>query len=202
VIEESSKRMTALNTARFELIHEAGGSSQLFPGVELQRVKGLVHMPDRFAVEAEAVSLFPRSFIEIDVVVSGDQALMTDLLNRDRWIRLPAQGLPFNFSNLGRTLSDIMLSMDNLSFSGGDTVDGVVSRRLKGSVTSDQLGALVPAADAGFQLAMDLWIGQGEPLLRKVRIQGQILSTDRPELVRVLHIWDFDEPVEIVLPRT
>ena len=201
LIQQSSRQMTALNTAKFDLFHEDDGSSQLFPGVELTRVEGDVDMPDRFAVSAEAISLFPRSFVRIDVVVSGDQALMTDFLNREKWNPFPIESLPFNFANLGRTLSDIILSMAALSLVGQESVDGVPSRRIRGTVGSAALAPLVPEAAEGFVLTMDLWIGEKKSLLRRVRIEGQILSTDQQDLVRVLRIRDFDEPVEITLPQ-
>ena len=194
--------MIALNTVRFELVHEDDGSSQLFPGMELTRVQGEVDMPDQFSVSAEAMSLFPRSFIGIDVAVSGDRALMTDLLNREKWNPLPVESLPFHFANLGGTLSDIILSMEGPSQVGEESVDGVPCRRIRGTVASAALTALIPAAAGGFVLTMDLWVGRGDALLRQVRIEGQILSTDRPDLVRVLRIRDFDKPVRITLPQT
>ena len=206
LIEECSREMTALDTVRFELVHEDDGSSQLFPGMVLTRVVGEVDMPDRFAVSAEAMSLFPRSFIGIEVAVSGDRALMTDLLNPEEWNTLPVESLPFDFANLGGTLSDIVLSMDDPreapSEVGEETVDGVPSRHIRGTVGSAALEALIPAAVEGYVLTMDLWIGKERALLRQVRIEGQILSTDQPDLVRVLTIRDFDQPVNITLPQT
>ncbi len=202
LIEQCSREMTALDTVRFELVHEDDGSSQLFPGMVLTRVVGEVDMPDRFAVSAEAMSLFPRSFIGIEVAVSGDRALMTDLLNPEEWNTLPVESLPFDFADLGGTLSDIVLSMEGPSEVGEETVDGVPSRRIRGTVGSAALDTLIPAAVEGHVLNMDLWIGKERPLLRQVRIEGQILSTDQPDLVRVLTIRDFDQPVNIALPQT
>lgn len=202
IIQQSSRQMAALNTARFELVHKDDGSSQLFPGVELTRIEGEVDMPDRFAVSAEALSFFPRSFIRIDVAVSGDQAMMTDFLNREKWNPFPVESLPFDFANLGSTLSAIILSMTGLGQVGAESIDGVPSRRIRGTVDSATMAALVPAAGEGFVLTLDLWIGERESLLRRVRIEGQILTTDRPGLVRILSIKDFDWPVQITLPRT
>ncbi|MCE2405763.1 MAG: LppX_LprAFG lipoprotein [Dehalococcoidia bacterium] len=202
LIEQCSREMTALDTVRFELVHEGDGSSQLFPGMVLTRVVGEVDMPDRFAVSAEAMSLFPRSFIGLDVAVSGDRALMTDFLNPAEWNTLPVESLPFDFANLGGTLSDIILSMEDPREVGEETVDGVPSRHIRGTAGSAALAALIPAAVEGYVLTMELWIGKERALLRQVRIEGQILSTDQPDLVRVLTIRDFDQPVNITLPQT
>ena len=194
--------MVGLDTVRFSLIHEGDGSSQLFPGVGLTRVEGEVDMPDGFAMSAEAVSLFPRSFIDIELVVSGDRALMTDFLNRENWLSLPVETLPFDFADLGRTLGDVMLSMEAPVHVGEESVEGVPCRHISGAVESGRLAALIPGAAEGLPLAADLWIGKDEALLRQVRIQGRILSTDEPDLVRVLTMRDFDRPVEITLPQT
>ena len=58
----------------------------------------------------------------------------------------------------------------------------------------------MPTAAKGFEVELELWIGQAEGLLRKVRIAGRIYSTDLPDVVRVLTVDRFDEPVEISLP--
>ena len=200
VISLSSERMLELNTAQFTLKHEEEGSSQLFPGVELLLVQGKVRTPDRFEVSAEAMSTFPRSFIPVDVVVVGEQAFMTDFIHPDEWNDVPVGTLPFDFADLGRTLSDVMLSLQGPTFNGIEKVDGEQSWRVKGTLPSERLESLVPAADSGYQLGMELWIGQRQGWLRKVRIEGRILATDSPELIRVLTIYKFDEPVEISLP--
>ena len=200
VLGKSSDRMVALNTARFTLEHEGGGSAQLFPGLVLQRVEGRVAMPDSFAVSVEAISSFPRSFVPIDVVVQRDQAFITDFIRRGKWNPIPVENLPFNFADLGRTLSDIILSLQGPSLAGTEVVDGVSSWRINGIVASENLATLIPKAGKGYEVGLELWIGQAEGLLRKVKIKGQVLSTDRPDVVRVLSIYDFDKPVEISLP--
>jgi len=201
IIEKSGGRMLALDTARFTLEHEGDSSTQLFPGVTLQRVEGQVDMPNRFRIRAEAMSAFPRSFIEVNIVVVEDQAFMTDFINREKWNQVPVENLPFNFADLGRTLSDIIRAIQNPAFTGTETVDGVSSWRVRGTVPSESLAALVPEAGSGHEVALDLWVGQAQGLLIKVRIEGQILSTDVPKVVRVLTLYSFDEPVEISLPK-
>ena len=201
VIENSSVKMLALNTASFTLEHEDEGSSELFPGVELQLVEGQVNIPDRFKVRAEAVSTFPpRSFFKIDVVVVEDQAVMTDFIIRGKWNPIPTENLPFNFADLGRTLSGIILSLEAPAFNGTEVVDGEQTRRIKGVVPSEALKPLVPASGLDYEVGLELWIDQTNSLLRKARIEGQLLSTDQTDVVRVLTIYDFDEPVEISLP--
>ena len=200
VIERAGARMLALDTARFALEHEGDSSSQLFPGVQVNRVTGEVDMPNKFKVQIEAVSAFPRSFFRVDVVVVGDKALMTDFINSDKWNLWPIESLPFNFTNLGRILNDIILSVQGPTLEGVEVIGDVPTWRIKGTILSESLNTLVPAAGTGHEVELELWIGQPRELLRMVRIEGQVLDTDHPDVVRVLTIHSFDEPVEILLP--
>ena len=198
-IERSNARMLLLDTAGFTLEHEGAGSSQLFPGVQLSLVEGQVNMPDRFSLRVEAISSLPRTFLEIDLVVE-DRAYHTDFVSRDRWIPMAMDSLPFDFADLGRTLGGIIRALEDPVFAGTGVVDGVLSWRVKGTVQSESLGTLTPAADEGHTVGLELWIGQDQALLRKVRIEGQVLSSDRTDVVRVLSLYRFDGPVEIALP--
>ena len=211
VLEHTSALMSALDTASFTLEHEGEGTSQLFAGVDLLRVEGQVDLPDRFKLTVEAKSRFPRSFFSVDVVVIGGtgdtgwlgaSAYMTDFIHTERWTEVPPGTLPFNFFDLGRTLSDIVLSIEEPAYMGSGQVGGVPSLHLGGVVQSESLEILVPAADPGYMVGLEVWVGRDQGLLRKVRIAGPVRAEDEPDVVRVLTIYDFDKPVEISRPRT
>ena len=201
ILQKSSSKMLSLDTASFTLSHEGEGSSQLFPGVQVQSVEGQVDMPDRFIVKIGAVSTFPRSFIEINIVAVGEEAYMTDFINRERLIPIPVGDLPFDFADLGRTLSDIIIAIQAPVRVGAGGDEDEASWRIRGTVASEALGTLIPSASPDFEVTLELWIDQADGLLTQVRIEGQVLSTDAPDLVRVLTIYDFDAPLEISLPE-
>ena len=200
VIEVSGARMTALKTARFAL-EQQGQSAALFFGVELNLLKGEVSMPDRFKLRVEATSTFIRSFIEINIIGVGDRAFLTNPITGE-WNEIPTDDLPFNFANLGHTLRDIIRSIQDPRFVGTEELDGVQSWRVKGMVSSEDLISLASGADPGYPVTLEGWIGQPEGLLRKVKIEGRIFAEDDPDVVRVLTLHGFDEPVEISLPET
>lgn len=198
VIDKAASAMTALKTARFTL-EQDGQLAATFFGVELHQIEGEVDMPDKFKIRVEGIPTFLRSFIEIRMIGVGDQASMTNPITGE-WNPLPTDALPFDFADLGRTLSGILQSVRNLTFVGTETLDGVPSWRVKGTIPSEALAPLAPGADPGFEVGLEGWIGQSQGLVRKVRIEGQIFSGDNPDVVRVLTIYSFDEPVEISLP--
>ena len=140
VLQQSSERMLSLDTAHFVLEHEAGGSSVLFPGVDILRIEGRVDMPDRFSIEVEAMSRFPRSFIPINLVAVVGQARMTDFLNTDKWNDVPLDSLPFDFGDLGRTLGDIIAAVEDPVFETSEKVDGVLSWSVVGDRSFGKYG--------------------------------------------------------------
>ena len=59
---------------------------------------------------------------------------------------------------------------------------------------------LVPGAPEGETLHMEVWVGRDDYLVRKVRLTGRLVEADTPEIVRVLELSRFDEPVSIEPP--
>ena len=186
-----------LDTVSFRLEDEGKTSTRFF-GLKFESMEGQVRMPDRFKARVEATSFL--GFISIDIVAVGDHALISDFINRDKWNPISVDSLPFNFSNLGRTLADIIPSVRNPAFTGLEKVDGKLSWRIEGKLPSEGLANLLPGTDPGHQLGLELWIDQEKALLRKIRIAGQVYPGDSPGIVRVLDIYGFDEPVGISLP--
>ena len=43
----------------------------------------------------------PRSFVEVVIVAVRDQAYMTDIIHRDKWLLIELSALPFNFAIWG-----------------------------------------------------------------------------------------------------
>ena len=186
--------MVALNTAAFTLAHEGEFFTVLIPNprVVFTLVEGQVDMPHRYSIKLEGTVAFSEAlegFIELEVVSSGDQTFMTDLINKRKWNPVEPGVLPFNFANLGHTLSDIIASVRDPHVIDISEMDGITVSR-----------PLVPTADPGFEVGLELWIGQERDLLRMVRIEGQVLSRDDPGVVRLLTLYDFDLPVDISLP--
>ena len=200
VLEESSARMLLITTASFTLEEDEGETSARFFGLELQSMEGQISLPESFVIRVGAIS--PLGFLKVDIVGVGDDVLMSDLIQRGKWNRLPADALPFDFVNLASTLSDIIPFIREVRLAGTERVDGVVSWRIRGIVASESLRRLVTGAAPGFEVGLELWIGQDDHLLRRIRIEGALYSGDTAGVVRVLDIGEFDQPVEIVLPAT
>ena len=199
ILQRASEKMTALKSAHFIMTDEGETSAKFF-GMTFQSMEGQIRLPDSFSVSVEAVTSL--GFFKVNIVAAQGQAFMGDIFVKDEWNPIPFDDLPFNFANLGLTLNSIVPAIQDPVVTGVEEVGGVTSWRIEGVVSSETLKTLVTGADEGFQVALQIWIGQDQHLLRKIGIQGQVFEQDSPGVVRVLVIDRFDEPVEIVLPET
>ncbi len=199
VLHQSMAEILRLESAAFTLEH-LKGTTTLFPGLEMSKVYGVADIPDRFSLTVEAESVFPRSFVEIKIVVIEDQAYMTNPGN-GRWGEVPPESLPFTLSNLGRTLADIIEAVSTPTLAGSERLNGYDTNRVQGRIRSEDLAELVPGAGEGFDVGLDLWLEQSSGLLLQVRITGMVVPTDVPDTVRQLTLDDINVPVEISPPE-
>jgi hypothetical protein len=103
--------MAALSSLRFSLTHEKG-RTPLMAGIEAQEVQGTVRLPDQAAIRVEAVATALGAFIPLELLIHGAQASMTDPFSGTPQ-PLSAESLPFNFLDLGVTLSGIARSLQD-----------------------------------------------------------------------------------------
>ena len=193
-LAEAATRMATLTSLGFVLSHEEG-YTPLISGVEAQTVEGVVALPDQAAMEVDARISALGSFISIKIVVNGAEATMTDpLTGAPR--SLPASSLPFNFLNLGTTLGNIVLAMRDPAFTEDETIDGFSSRGIEGTANGSDLRALIPAATIEAEVRLEVFVSE-DSLIRRVSIDGAVVSNDSSGVVRILTFGSFDEPVTI-----
>ena len=196
-LPQAVEQLLALESAAFSLEH-LEGSTVLVPGVLMTKISGVVSIPDRFSVTVEAESEFPKSYIEISIITIEDTAYMTDIFT-GRWNEIPASSLPFNLSNLGQTLADIINAVQEPRAVRKERLNGVDTVLIKGQLSSQDLSGLVPGAAQGFPVGLEFWL-EPNGLLRQVLIVGQVVSTDALNTVRKLTLDNINEPVDIEPP--
>ena len=83
ILGKSVSRLLALDSLAF-ILEQQEGTTTLIAGVEMRKAYGVVDIPDKFSLTVEAELVSPRIFLEIGVVVIGEQAYMTNLLTGAR----------------------------------------------------------------------------------------------------------------------
>ena len=188
-----------LKSAAFTLEHQVG-STKILPGLAMNKAFGVLEVPDKLSLTVEAESESPRSYVEIKVITIGNRAYITDFFT-GQWREEPAEALPVNFVDFGRTLGDIMDAVQAPRLLGPEKLAGRVYDRLEGVVQSEDLASLVPGAAEGFDVVLELWLHQEDGWLRQVVITGQVVASDIPDTVRLLTLDDVNIPVDITAPE-
>ncbi len=191
--------LLSLNSAAFTLEHQIG-STELLPGLVMKKATGVVDIPDRLRLMVEAEVTAPRTFVEINVIIIGHQAYMTDLFT-GQWRMVPPESLPVNFLNFGQTLASIVKAVTDPGLSGVEELEGRQIQRITGLVRSEALASLVPGAAEGLEVKLELFVDREDGLLRRVLITGPVVNGDVPETVRLLSIDDVNVPVDIAPPE-
>ncbi len=196
LLRQSAERLVALRTVAFDLDHRTG-ATELMPGVEMTRAYGEAEIGHgfRFTVEARLGS----SYFEVDAVVLGERAYMTNFLTGG-WEEVSPQALPFNFAHVGQSLAAVLESVRDPELLGTELLDGQETYRLRGLAWSGDLAVLVPNAGKGYEVEMELWIDRAHGALVLASMTGPIVDTDAPGVVRTLRLTGIDTPVEIRAP--
>lgn len=197
VLRGAVDRLMTLQSAAFTLEHQAG-TSELLPGLEMNRVYGVAVIPDKFRFTVEAQ--ISGAFVETDMVVIGQQAYMTNFIT-GKWEEVPMEVLPLNFADLGRSLADIIQAVEAPTLEGTQTLRDHQVYLIGGRVRSEDLAALVPQAGSGFDVMLELAVDRSEGLLLQVLISGRVLVTDTEQTVRLLTLDDIDVPADIQAPQ-
>ena len=197
VLLGSVDRLMALQSAAFTLEHQVG-TSELLPGLELNRVYGVAVIPDKFRFTVEAQ--IGGAYVETEMLVIDQRAYMTNFFS-GKWEEVSMEVLPLNFADLGRSLADILQAVEAPTLEGTQTLRGHQVYLIRGRVRSEDLAVLVPQAGSGFALGLELAVDRSEGLLLQVLITGRIVATDTEETVRLLTLDDIDVPVDIQVPQ-
>jgi hypothetical protein len=135
--------------------------------------------------------------VDMGIVAIPDSAWMTNPFTRAWEPRVidvsalfdPATGM----TALLRGLTDPQLV-------GVEQVNGISTQRIDATVDSGALSALIPGAASGSPLAVRVWIGVDDPVLRRAEIVGAISEGESAELLRRITLSRFGEELTVVSP--
>ena len=189
-LANAAERMEQVTSLAFTLSHEEG-HTPLMLGVVLQGAEGTAQLPDQASMRVEALISALNTFLEMEIVVDGENTTMTDPLSGVP-LPIPTSSLPFNLHGLGNTLSGILLAVQDPAYTDSDTLEGVASQGIGGTISGADIQPLIPGADATLTQDIEVWVGE-DNLVRRVRIAGKVLANDTEPVVRILTFAAFDE---------
>ena len=164
LLQAAAQRMAGIKTLSFTLTSDPVGAP-FVSGIDAQRVDGTAGLAGQVTLQATDTA----------GIVS----------------QVPPEAVPFNFKDLGVTLGNIAGAIQPPADTSGAWIDNVQSRGVSGTVSGQQLVALIPSVVSDAKVNVNIWV-DSEGLVRRVRIEGAIYPDDSSEAVRVLDLSDFD----------
>ena len=196
LIRQAAVQLAAVRSARFDMVDEDETGAEFF-GTTVRSMEAEVQSPDsvRLLLSVVAPAL---GFVKIEIIAAGKEAFMK--FSEDApWAPLPLDQMPFDFADVGPTLSDALHRMTNATIAGQEDVDGVSTVRIDGMIASDNLTDLITSADTGHPIILSLWLDESDRTLRRMRILGRLYDDDAAETSRVLN-FTMDAVVDIRIP--
>ena len=192
------EKLASMSTARLKFVDVEESGAEFF-GFTFKSMAVEIEAPStsRMVVEVDA-PLFGTT--QIEIVAVEDQAYVK-LPPGATWTTFSVGQLPFNLGGLGGALAELLPLVQSAAvIAGQETVMGTETIRVETRVASDDLSAIVPTVELGYEVGLILWIDTAELQLRQVRIDGQLFKDDAPETQRLLTFEAINIAVDIQIP--
>jgi len=190
------ERVGAVKSFHFRLEHE-NGLSPMPLDLKLKTAEGDVQVPDRMKAKLEAD--VAGALLRVEVVGIGEEGWMTNPFSRE-WQPLPAGTTISAIFDPAAGIQAVAGSLQDVRVVGVEKVGGDNTYLLEGQIDSGVLKAAVPIAEPGLTVNVKVWVGVDDYNIRQVRLEGPFASGEPENIVRILILSNFDEPVSIEPP--
>ena len=195
VIQKAAPTMQ--NASSFHFALEASKPQKPLPGFFVTRAEGDVVKPDKLVADIQAT--YGGVPLKTRVLVNGNSQFMTDPVT-GRWSSMSTALNVMQFFDPAKGITDILANVKDLKADGKESLDGTDAYRLKGTVQAAVLKSLSPEVTASGSLPTTLWIGSSDFLLRRVRLEGTLVSNEPADTVRTISFKDYNKPVKLETP--
>ena len=191
------ERMATVSTARVTLVDVRQTGAKLFD-LTFKRLEVEIEAPSNSRMVIEVISPVV-GVVPIEIVVVEDQAYIK-VSPISPWAYIPVDLLPFDLGGLGAKLRATLPFVQDATISGRESVLGIDTVRVDGSITSEDMSDFFPSVDSGYEVGLTLWIDETEHTVRQIGIYGQLYDADAPETERLMTIEALDIPIDIQVP--
>ncbi len=195
-LRRTVNRLLGLESVSF-VLDQTVGATVLTSGVEMNRAYGSVGIPGKFDVTVEA--LMGNLYVELGMASVDGTSYMTNPIT-GQWAEVPTESIPINLLTLGRTLAGIVEAVQEPMLVSQTTLEDLDVYHIRGGIQSQDLRELVPGADDGYPVMLEMWMERQDGTLRKATITGQVTDDDVTDALRVLTLDDINQPVTIEPP--
>ncbi len=196
VIQQSATAVQALQSFHFVFTHQ-NGTTPLPLGMGLDSAEGDVGVPDKLSADVKAKA--GGINVSVKVIGIGDKTWVTNPFTRN-WQQLPGASI-HDFADPAALVTSLLPKIQNPQIAGTETVGGVKTYDVKGTIDSGALSDALSFVEAGHSVNVEAWIGVDDSLPRRVKIAGPLTANESAQIVRQVDLSGFNEPVSIQPPQ-
>ena len=196
IISNSIDKMKAINSFHFKLTHE-GGRTPIAMGLELEEAVGDVAKPDK--LKTNIIAALGVMLVEVEVITIGVTTYMTNPLTKE-WEPCPGEFSPISIFDPSAGITSILEDISNPAKDESEDSNKATSYHIKGERPTESLRPITLSSIEGVNVSVDVWIDKDDFLIDQIRVEGQITDTEKPGIVRILDLSDYDHEVEIESP--
>jgi hypothetical protein len=196
ILPKVVERVGAVKSFHFRLEHE-NGLSPMPLDLKLKSTEGDIQVPDRMKAKLEAEA--GGALLRVEVIGIGEEGWMTNPFSHE-WQRLPEGTTISAIFDPAAGIQAVASSLQEVRVAGVEKVGGDNTYLLEGQVDSGVLEAAAPIAEPGLTVNVKVWVGVDDYNIRQVRLEGPFAPGEPENIVRILSLSKFDEPVSIEPP--
>ncbi len=208
ILQRAAQAMADLDTFAFEM-QTVRGTSTILSGFELESVAGVVRRPTD--LQAEVAVSIPLGKLQIGAISLDGVFYIQDPLSDGSWMEIGQMGEVQTLINPDVLILNAVRLVQDARVIGTEKIDGREATTIEGMVDFSGLLDTVTAAAgeeasamesllAGEPVQVSFWIDEDDRIV-EVEMIGPIFASESDDVVRVVSLFDFNEPVEIEAPE-
>jgi len=196
IVPKTRETTSALRS--FHFVFNAENAPAAAAGLSLTFAEGDLVVPDR--LRADIAGGLSGVQLTSELVIVGEEDFLKDPFRGD-WRSFEVGTSPVDFFDPAQGVLAIIEEAQELEQVGFEEVAGADSFHLRGKVTASAITPILGNPPSEKLVAVDLWIGREDFLLRRIRLEGSVYEEDPDDVVRTVELSAFDEPVTIERPE-
>ena len=192
LLRESGAVMEGLSSFHFQLSHKAGGTA-LLPNLIIDEATGDVIKPDKISTDFSGV--FSGFAIKSSLVTVGETSFMTNPIT-GLWESVPRDVSPLGFFDPQQGIASMLAEVRQPTLMKA----GKAEYRVRGTLAAEALAPLVGETIAGATVEVDVVIDGRTLYLKEAVFKGRAKAAEPDEVVRVITLSRFNEPLSIEAP--
>jgi len=196
LLDTAKATLNADRAFHFVLTHE-NGTTPIAEGINMRQAEGDIVKPDRFKATVQGTILAGQT-VNVKVINVGDKVWLNIFGNT--WTPLPNGVGAAQILDPSNGVLKAVSGAKNPRIVTQETINGVATTEVAGTIDAGDLTALDQQAQAGKMVQGKIWIGNADHQVYRIRLEGPLNDQEPANIARQIDLSNFNETVDIQPP--